>query len=181
MCAAQLHGGALHGAPHPCSSRHAASSKPCVSAGRSSLRARPVTRLAANWKVFGPTAEYSDGDADYYNTTARLADQYEWFAPGREGSAEAEEEQQREDAEFGLSPRQIAALGLSGPRSSMPDPVSVRADPCSTRRRARSTVVASPALCLRSFTHLIGQKHVFANGMNILSCSSTGQCPAEPC
>jgi hypothetical protein len=87
-----------------------------------------------NWKVFGPSAEYSDGDAEYFRLTSQLSDQYEWFAP-RQGDEDAsvapeqEEGQQQQRVirpEFGLSPREIAALGLSGTRSNLPDPVRVR-------------------------------------------------------
>lgn len=81
-----------------------------------------------NWKAFGPTSEFSDGDADYYATTSRLAQQYEWFAPGRaqpEPEPEPEVELDRRRPEFGLSEKQIDALGLSGPRLSTPDPASL--------------------------------------------------------
>lgn len=96
---------------------------------RPALRpARGACQRVRNWKTFGPTAEHSDGDADFYRTTSRLADQYEWFAP-KDPQEEAEQPGQHglleeEDTAFGLSPRQIAALGLSGPRSSLIDSVS---------------------------------------------------------
>jgi hypothetical protein len=99
-----------------------------------------ITRpSAANWKVFGPTAEYSDGDADFYRLTSQLSDQYEWFAPReRDGLGQQEDGQQQQEGapqqqqrrrqrrpEFGLSPREIQALGLSGTLRSQPDPVRV--------------------------------------------------------
>lgn len=86
-----------------------------------------------NWRTFGPSAEHSDGDAEYYQLTNRLSQQYEWFAPRPGGPEEdqsaaspAPEEQQassRENPAFGLSERQIRALGLAGPQANMPDPV----------------------------------------------------------
>lgn len=99
---------------------------------------RISSHVAANWKVWGPSADYSEGDADFYNTSNRLAKQFEWFAPRevdqpppaspplspREEEVFRQAANQPEAGEFGLSPRQIAALGLSRPRSSMPDPVS---------------------------------------------------------
>ena len=97
------------------------------SSSSSARRSRPLSlpRLS-NWRYFGPTAEYSDGDADYFATTSRLSQQYEWFAPGREQEEAPEvEEQEQERAPYGLTPRQIAALGLTGPRTDMPDPVSM--------------------------------------------------------
>lgn len=89
-----------------------------------------------NWRVFGPTNSYSDGDAEYFATTNRLAQQYEWFAPGPDAQEEeqpstssAPEDQRLERpgtrSTWGLSEKQIAALGLSGPQLSTPDPVSL--------------------------------------------------------
>lgn len=95
---------------------------------------RQVVRAsAAKWKVFGPTNSYSDGDAEFFRTSNRLAQQYEWFAPGQQDdeAAAADEllEQQADPTKplYGLTPQQIAALGLSGPRVNTPDPVRVRA------------------------------------------------------
>jgi ATP-dependent Clp protease protease subunit len=105
-------------------------SQPCsvgppVLARRPARPARRVRPSAGNWKVFGPTTDYSDGDAEFYRVTSRLADQHEWFAP-REPDTQAPEEGQGEgdELEFGLTQRQIAGLGLSSTRSSLPDPVS---------------------------------------------------------
>lgn len=96
---------------------------------------RPASRSAShvcrNWRLYGPSAEYSDGDAQFYATTSRLASQYEWFAPGREQEPEQPEEPATsgspatDGASFGLSPKQIAALGLAGPRGDLPDPQSL--------------------------------------------------------
>lgn len=94
---------------------------------------RPVHRLqttrtaAAKWQVFGPRSSYSDGDAEYFRLTNQLADQYEWFAPGSEEEAADEQQQQQQDERkplYGLTPQQIAALGLTGPGINTPDPVS---------------------------------------------------------
>lgn len=104
-------------------------------AGRSSARValRPVISpsksrtvpAAHKWQVFGPSSEYSDGDAEYFRVTNQLADQYEWFAPGRQQEEQAAAEEQQEDKPlYGLTPQQIAALGLSGPGINTPDPVS---------------------------------------------------------
>lgn len=80
---------------------------------------------AHKWQVFGPSSEYSDGDAEYFRLTNQLADQYEWFAPGRQQEEQAPAEEQQEDKPlYGLTPQQIAALGLSGPGINTPDPVS---------------------------------------------------------
>jgi hypothetical protein len=89
--------------------------------------------VAANkWKVFGPTNSYSDGDAEFYRVSNSLAQQYEWFAPRPEEEdpqTAAEEELQQQDPRkplYGLTPQQIAALGLSGSRVNTPDPVSMQ-------------------------------------------------------
>jgi ATP-dependent Clp protease, protease subunit len=108
------------------------------------LRSRSSTaRPAANWRVFGPSASYSDGDAEYFRLSSQLADQYEWFAPSGPQQQELDEDpaqlpygdeepQRRRPLEsqqnprrplYGLTPQQIAALGLSGPRVDTPDPV----------------------------------------------------------
>lgn len=89
---------------------------------------RPRPNIAqGNWKAFGPTSEFSDGDADYYATSNRLSQQYDWFAPRDQPEPEPEEqpqpEQDRNKPSFGLSQKQISALGLSGPRLNLPDPV----------------------------------------------------------
>jgi hypothetical protein len=93
-----------------------------------------------NWRAFGPTQEHSDGDADFYQTASRLTAQYpQWFPqqPQEEMPDVQEETQQQSgllrerDAlrpEFGLSTKQIQALGLGGMQSRLPDPVSER--PC---------------------------------------------------
>lgn len=87
-----------------------------------------------NWKVFGPTAEYSDGDGEFFKLTSQLSDQYEWFAPPKEEEEMApvspplEQQQQQQRVarpEFGLTPREIAALGLSGAQRNAPDPVTL--------------------------------------------------------
>ncbi|WIA20190.1 hypothetical protein OEZ85_006038 [Tetradesmus obliquus] len=105
-------------------------------AGRSSARValRPVISpsksrtvpAAHKWQVFGPSSEYSDGDAEYFRLTNQLADQYEWFAPGRQQEEQAAAEEQQEDKPlYGLTPQQIAALGLSGPGINTPDPATL--------------------------------------------------------
>lgn len=103
--------------------------------------AKPKYSVVAynNWRVFGPTNSYSDGDAEYYATTNRLAQQFEWFAPGQDGQGEdqpstsspsVDERLERASSRstWGLSEKQIAALGLSGPQLNTPDPVSDMAD-----------------------------------------------------
>jgi hypothetical protein len=104
--------------------------RPCGPAGPRQARGVAV---ANHWKVFGPSAEYSDGDAEFFRLTSQLSDQYEWFAPGQRGDDPSAAPERQEDAaeqqqrvrrpEFGLSPREIAALGLSGQQHNMPDPV----------------------------------------------------------
>lgn len=84
--------------------------------------------LAKNWKVFGPTADYSDGDKEFFQLTNKLQQQYEWFAPTPQEEAQEETEPvpgSRARPEFGLSPQQILALGLGGPRTSNVDPASL--------------------------------------------------------
>ena len=91
--------------------------------------------ICSNWKAFGPTSEYSDGDREYYALTNRLSQQHEWFAPrpdtnndeameagSSSGSGLLTDPRQR--PEYGLSVKQISALGLSGAQSRLPDPVS---------------------------------------------------------
>ncbi|GLI64972.1 hypothetical protein VaNZ11_008380 [Volvox africanus] len=84
-----------------------------------------------NWRTFGPTAEFSDGDAEYYQLTSRLSQQYEWFSPGQRQAEEEQEEaststpnivQDKREASFGLSEKQIRALGLAGTPKDLPDP-----------------------------------------------------------
>lgn len=115
--------------------------------------------MAGNWKVFGPTAEYSDGDAEFFRLTSQLSDQYEWFAPREQepqqqpfGSPDEDEEllsTQRQGRvarpEFGMTPREIAALGLTGPQHGAPDPVRVAVF-CVQRVRACACVLSSGAL-----------------------------------
>lgn len=126
---------------HHVRAQHAAQrvSGPCSSSSRIKLAAKTkviqqqrAVVVKNNWKVFGPTAEYSDGDAEFFRLTSQLSDQYEWFAPRQpdeEASTvpEPEDPQQQQQRirrpEFGLSPREIAALGLSGPQHNMPDSV----------------------------------------------------------
>lgn len=84
------------------------------------LRCGPAA--ASKWKVFGPSASYSEGDAEYFRLTNKLADQYEWFAPRPDEAAE-EAVEQEDKPMFGLTPQQIAALGLSGGGVQTPDPV----------------------------------------------------------
>lgn len=99
---------------------------------RSGQQQRKVVVAANKWKVFGPTNSYSDGDAEFYRVSNSLAQQYEWFAPRPEEEdpqTAAEEELQQQDPRkplYGLTPQQIAALGLSGSRVNTPDPVSMQ-------------------------------------------------------
>lgn len=96
----------------------------------SRAQAKPTTVAYNNWKTFGPSQSWSDGDADYFQLTNKLSQQYEWFAPRPDAQpqevVEPQEQEQQEMSrpEFGLSPKQIAALGLAGPRANLPDPVS---------------------------------------------------------
>ncbi|KAG2425792.1 hypothetical protein HXX76_013417 [Chlamydomonas incerta] len=113
--------------PAPCHTAPA----PVVRQGSRPARVAPVARN--NWKTFGPSAEFSDGDAEFYQLSNRLSQQYDWFAP--KGPQQEEQEastsdapeqgQQRDSSSFGLSERQIRALGLAGPRSDMPDPITL--------------------------------------------------------
>eukprot|EP00878_Enallax_costatus_P003993 GHUV01004216.1.p1 GENE.GHUV01004216.1~~GHUV01004216.1.p1 ORF type:complete len:414 (+),score=96.53 GHUV01004216.1:153-1244(+) len=86
---------------------------------------RTVVSAASKWKVFGPTTSYSDGDAEFFRLSNSLADQYEWFAPRPEDDTAVEEQQQEEKPLYGLTPRQIAALGLSGSGIKTPDPATL--------------------------------------------------------
>lgn len=133
----------------PGAARGAAAAKiarPPRASAPSARRQRPSVAVANNWKVFGPTAEYSDGDAEFYRLTSQLSDQYEWFAPrepsqqppaGPEDPEQQLTQQQRSARpEFGMSPREIAALGLSGARGNLPDPVRARSwSPAAPDRR----------------------------------------------
>ena len=149
----------------------AAAARPCTGHGQRRQRTPQVAPMAGNWKVFGPTAEYSDGDAEFFRLTSQLSDQYEWFAPREQepqqqpfGSPDEDEEllsTQRQGRvarpEFGMTPREIAALGLTGPQHGAPDPVRVavfcvqrvRACACvfvvSRKRRLRATMARVPA------------------------------------
>ena len=80
-----------------------------------------------NWKAFGPTTEYSDGDAEYFQTTSRLSQQYEWFAPQQQQEEErpVADEHDENSPLYGLTPKQISALGLAGSVSGLPDPVII--------------------------------------------------------
>ncbi len=86
----------------------------------------------SSWRVFGPTQEHNDGDADFYRTTSRLNEQYPgWDSRthhlgGQSVQEEKEGPYQRtllteRGSEYGLSAKQIQALGLAG----MPSPDSV--------------------------------------------------------
>lgn len=94
--------------------------------------------MCRNWRVFGPTQEHSDGDADFYKTTSRLNEQYPGWdeqEQGRLGQEGADQGRPRgfstrgsvllanERAEYGLSAKQIRALGLTGVAS--PDPMTL--------------------------------------------------------
>lgn len=121
MCAAycQLHPRGVHLSQH-CSRSPQLLPLQRV-ASRSTRRHVPLN----NWKVWGPTAEYSDGDAEFFSVTNRLTDQYEWFAPKQDVQEPEPSEQVEEDKPpYGLTPKEIAALGLSGPRTNIPDSVS---------------------------------------------------------
>jgi ATP-dependent Clp protease protease subunit len=152
--------------------------------GRRVVRSGPCVVARNNWRTFGPSVEFSDGDAEYYQLTSRLSKEYDWFAPGQadqgeERQAEQPEPEQpstsREDGHFGLSERQIRALGLAGPRSDLPDPVSLRTEfrvwvgaPCQACNGAQlcSNVAPHPGLCrpslaqktLSSRNYLRGEK-----------------------
>lgn len=102
-----------------------------AAAGRSQAlwqQRRRLQTAIANWKVWGPNSEYSDGDREYFELTNRLSQQYEWFAPKPTEQPSSEEQallQQQEEPStadgWGLSPNQIEALGLTGTRLSTPD------------------------------------------------------------
>jgi hypothetical protein len=119
---------------------------------------RRVAAAAGKWKVFGPTNSYSDGDAEFYRVSNSLAQQYEWFAPRpeEEDAAAADEEGLLEQQDprkplYGLTPQQIAALGLSGNRVNTPDPVSGDVGEQHSRRDLAAAVAAlginHPACC----------------------------------
>jgi len=78
-----------------------------------------------SWKTFGPSSHYNDGDADFFQLTNKLSDQYEWFAPRQDEEQAEVEELKEEKPLYGLSPKQIAALGLSGSRLNTPDPATL--------------------------------------------------------
>lgn len=115
---------------------------------------RRVAAAAGDWKVFGPTNSYSDGDAEFYRVSNSLAQQYEWFAPRpeEEDAAAADEEGLLEQQDprkplYGLTPQQIAALGLSGNRVNTPDPVSgAITEQCSKRSGSIGCCLESPAI-----------------------------------
>jgi len=93
--------------------------------------------------VWGPSADHSDGDADYYRLTSQLTDQYGLFKPTQQDEADDAEaslllppgdekdeapgrgrtrlferpgaDAARRRPEWGLSPREIDALGLARP------------------------------------------------------------------
>lgn len=103
----------------------------------SSSAPSPSRIVCRNWKAFGPSAEYSDGDAEYYRLTDRLSQQYGLFAPQPEDVAEKQTpevqgfglqlDDNRHRPEFGLTQKQIAALRLGSPTARLPDPVRVQA------------------------------------------------------
>jgi ATP-dependent Clp protease protease subunit len=143
------------------------------SAGCSSRHQRTRTR---SWRTWGPSADHSDGDADFYRLTSQLTDQYGLFKPTDQEQDDASlllpdeqtgdfvrapraarldetarprrsnvledrpgDDDQGADAphrrrrrpEWGLSPREIDALGLAAPSAH------VRAvDPASLSSRA---------------------------------------------
>ncbi len=120
------------------------SSSPWALHSSNGVAPRTTSMVAQSWKTFGPSQSYSDGDAEYFALTSRLQDQYDLFAPPaqqEEPSPQQEEEPQqpststpsgveqqrsRRRPEFGLSTKQIQALGLAGQRFNTPDPVSGR-------------------------------------------------------
>ena len=124
--------GSAHAVPRVSSLR----TQPCsVSTGAPNFHGQCST-VCSNWKAFGPTADHADGDAEYYRVTNRLSQQHEWFAPrpetsdedgmepGSSGSSSQLLQDPRQRPEYGLSVKQIAALGLNGAQSRLPDPVS---------------------------------------------------------
>lgn len=108
-----------------------------------------VAAAASKWKVFGPTASYSDGDAEFFRVSNSLAQQYEWFAPRPEEQESAvDEELEQQDPKkplYGLTPQQIAALGLSGSRVNTPDPVCGGFDCALCHTAAVAVAVAAAA------------------------------------
>jgi hypothetical protein len=100
-----------------------------------------------SWRNFGPSVSYSDGDAEFFRTTDRLAQQYPGFAPTPDAPVQQQQQEVVSEpeeqagpgpssssqllapgrvarrSEFGLSPKQIQALGLAGPRVNTPDSV----------------------------------------------------------
>eukprot|EP00879_Flechtneria_rotunda_P001773 GHRR01001937.1.p1 GENE.GHRR01001937.1~~GHRR01001937.1.p1 ORF type:complete len:418 (+),score=128.96 GHRR01001937.1:210-1463(+) len=86
---------------------------------------RVLSAATSKWKVFGPAASYSDGDAEFFRLSNQLADQYEWFAPRPDQAEEPEQQQEEDKPLYGLTPKQIAALGLSGARVDTPDPATL--------------------------------------------------------
>ena len=97
---------------------------------------RVVAAHSSKWKVFGPTSSYSDGDAEFFRLSNQLQQQHgEWVAPRQTddgGAALDDDELLLQEAHrdmrkplYGLTPQQIDALGLSGPRVNTPDPVRV--------------------------------------------------------
>jgi len=109
----------------------------------------------AQWKTFGPSTSFSDGDAEYYATSSRLSQQFEGFAPQQPQDKEEQQEQgppnsadqrHHQRPEYGLSTKQIASLGLSGARTNSPDPATLssrhylRGDKCDPANFGYTTV-----------------------------------------
>jgi hypothetical protein len=111
-------------------------SRPTRSANRIvSVSPSPAVVTCRNWKAFGPTQDHADGDAEYFRLTNQLNQQHEWFAPrpdvsdddamevGPSDSSSTLLQDKRQRPEYGLSMKQISALGLTGNQARLPDPV----------------------------------------------------------
>lgn len=112
-----------HRPAHLADGQHGAR-KNCTARKVSDCHLRSRQTKCRNWKAFGPTADHSDGDAEYFRLTNKLADQYEWFAPKHDVEEEGEVDEEApaaERPEFGLTPKQIAALGLTGRQHQLQD------------------------------------------------------------
>jgi ATP-dependent Clp protease protease subunit len=113
-------------------------SRPTRSANRIvSVSPSPAVVSCRNWKAFGPTQDHADGDAEYFRLTNQLNQQHEWFAPrpdvsdddamevGPSDSSSTLLQDKRQRPEYGLSMKQISALGLTGNQARLPDPVTL--------------------------------------------------------